>query len=65
MCFGTLINPWYVCTARVAVVGSVCLSHLIYGVSVRPKNAVTYSAGNEGQKSCGDLSEMSIKEQTG
>ena len=39
----------------------VCLSvwaHLTYGASVRPKNAVTYSAGNEGQKICGDLPEM-------
>ena len=46
------------------VVGSVCLcvcvsvkSHLTYGASVRPENAVTYSAGNEGQKICGDLPE--------
>ena len=39
---------------------SVCLSvksHLSYGASVRPENAVTYSAGNEGQKICGDLPE--------
>ena len=39
---------------------SVCLSvksHLTYGASVRPENAVTYSAGNEGQKICGDLPE--------
>ena len=36
----------------------VCLSvksHLTYGAFVRPENAVTYSAGNEGQKICGDL----------
>ena len=35
---------------------SVCLSvksHLTYGASVRPENAVTYSAGNEGQKFVG------------
>ena len=32
-------------------------SHLTYGVSVRPENAATYSAGNEGQKICGDLPE--------
>ena len=32
-------------------------SHLTYGASVRPENAVTYSAGNEGQKICGDLPE--------
>ena len=28
-------------------------SRLTYGTSVRPENAVTYSAGNEGQKICG------------
>ena len=28
-----------------------------YGASVRPVNAVTYSAGNEGRHICGDLSE--------
>ena len=32
-------------------------SHLTYGASVRPENAVTYSAGNEGQKFCGVFSE--------
>ena len=40
---------------------SVCLSvksHLTYGASFRPENAVTYSAGNEGQKICGDLPEI-------
>ena len=39
---------------------SVCLSvksHLTYGASVRSENAVTYSAGNEGQKICGVFSE--------
>ena len=39
---------------------SVCLSvksHLTYGASVRFENAVTYSAGKEGQKICGDLPE--------
>ena len=39
---------------------SVCLSvrsHLTYGESVRPENAVTYSAGNEGKKICRDLPE--------
>ena len=38
----------------------VCLpvkSHLTYGASVRPENAVTYSAGNEGRKICGVFSE--------
>ena len=38
----------------------VCLSvksHLTYGASVRPENAVTYSAGNEGQNICGVFSE--------
>ena len=42
------------------VCASVCLSvksHLTYGASVRPKNAVTYSAGKEGQNICGDLPE--------
>ena len=37
-----------------------CLSvkqHLTYGASVRPENAVTYSAGNEGQNICGGFSE--------
>ena len=28
-----------------------------YGASVRPENAVTYPAGNEGQKICGVFSE--------
>ena len=39
---------------------SVCLSvksHLTYGVSVRPENAVMYSAGNKGKKICGVFSE--------
>ena len=38
----------------------VCLSvksHFTYGASVCPENAVTYSAGKEGQKICGDLPE--------
>ena len=30
-------------------------SHLTYGASVRPENAVTYSTGNEGRNICGDL----------
>ena len=47
-------------------IGSVCLSvcvcvfvksHLTYGASVHPENAVTYSAGNEGQNICGVFSE--------
>ena len=52
------INPRRACAARVTVLGSVsvCVSHLTYGASVRPENAVTYLAGNEGQKICGDLS---------
>ena len=48
----------------VLFIGSVCVcvclsvkSHLTYGASVRPENAVTYSAGNEGQKICGVFSE--------
>ena len=51
-----LSNPRRACAAR----GSVCLSvksHLTYGASVRPENAVTYSAGNEGQNMCGVFSE--------
>ena len=39
---------------------SVCQSvksHLTSGASVRPKNTVTYSAGNVGQKICGVFSE--------
>ena len=55
--------PRRACAARVTVVGFVCLSvcllsHILtYGASVRPENAVTYSAGNEGQKICGVFSE--------
>ena len=46
-------SSWSVCVC-------VCLSvksHLTYGASVRPENTVTHSAGNEGQKICGDLPE--------
>ena len=48
-------NTW-VC---VSVCLSVCLlsHHLTYGASVHPENAITYSAGKEGQKICGDLPE--------
>ena len=53
-------NARHACTARLTVVGSVCVdvclsvkSHLTSGVSVRSENAFTYSAGNEGQKMCG------------
>ena len=59
----SVVNPRRACAARVTVLGSVCvcvcvcLSHLTYGASVRPENAVTYSAGNEGKKICGDLPE--------
>ena len=49
------INPRRACAARVTVVG--VKSHLTYGASVRPENAVTYSAGNEGQNVCGVFSE--------
>ena len=63
-----IINPRRACAARVTVVGSVCVcvcvcvcvsvkQHLTYGASVRPENAVTYSAGNGGQKICGVFSE--------
>ena len=65
VCTCELINPRRACAARVTVVVlcvcvSVCLSvksHLTYEASVRPENAVTYSAGNEGRKICGDLPE--------
>ena len=49
-------STWSVCL-------SVCVSvksHLTYGASVRPENAVTYSAGNEGQNICGDLPETTV-----
>ena len=62
---GYVVNPRRACAARVTVVGFVCVcvcvsvkSHLTYGASVRPENAVTYSAGNEGQKISRDLPEM-------
>ena len=62
--YAHIINPRRACAARVTVVGSVCVcvcvsvkSHLTYGASVRPENAITYSAGNEGQKICGVFSE--------
>ena len=52
-----LVNPRRACAARVTAVGSVCVSvclsvksHLTYGASVRPENAVTYY---EGQKFVG------------
>ena len=44
------------CSCRVCVCLSV-KSHLTSGASVRPENAVTYSAGDEGQKFCGVFSE--------
>ena len=57
-----VINPRRACAARVTVVGvSVCLlSHITYGVSVGPENAVKYSPGNEGRKFCGDLPETTV-----
>ena len=42
---------------RSEVRGLLCLCVLTYGASVRPESAVTYSAGNEGQKICGDFPE--------
>ena len=39
----------------------VCVeSNLTYEAFVRPENAVTYSAGNEGQKICGIFSEDAL-----
>ena len=32
-------------------------SHLTFGASVRPENAVTYSVGNKGQNICGVFSD--------
>ena len=44
------------CSCHVCL--SVCLSvRYTSGASFRPENAVTYSAGNEGQKICGVFSE--------
>ena len=37
--------------------GGVTVLDLTYGESVRPENAVTHLAGNEGRKICGDLPE--------
>ena len=69
LCAAIVFNPRRTCAARVTVVGSVCgsvclfvKSHLTYGAFVRPENAVTYSVGNEGQKICGDLPEMTAFE---
>ena len=58
-----IINPRRACAARVTpmcVCVCVCVSvnrHLTHGASVRPENAVTYSAGNESQNICGVFSE--------
>ena len=52
----SLINPRHACAARVMVVAVSVKRHLPSGASVRPKNAVTYSAGNEGQNICGVFS---------
>ena len=69
-----IFNPRRACAARVTVVGSVCVSvsvclsvksHLTYRVSVRPENAVTYSAGNEGQKICENLPETTAFKSNG
>ena len=50
-----LVNPRRACAARVTVVAVSAKSHLTS--SVRRKNAVTYSAGNEGHGICGVFSE--------
>ena len=50
-------------SCRVCVCLSVCLSvkrHLISGATVRPENAVTYSADNEGQKTCSVFSNTHV-----
>ena len=55
VCVHSLINPRCACTARVTVVGCVCVkSHLTSGASVRPENTITYSGG---EKICGVFSE--------
>ena len=49
-------STWFVCVC-------VCVSvksHLTSGVSVRPENAVMYSAGNRSQKICGVFSETAL-----
>ena len=54
------------CSRSVCV--CVCLSvksYLTSGASVRPENAVTYSAGNEGQKICGVFSETAPLQRSG
>ena len=51
-----VVNPRWACTARVTVVGSVCLcvhQHLTSRASFRPETHITYSTGNEGKKICG------------
>ena len=61
----TTFNSRCACAARVTVVGlSVCLSvcvsvsqHLTSGVSLRLENAVTHSAGSEGQNDQGNFPE--------
>ena len=55
-----LIKPRRACTARVTVVGFICVffnRDLTSGVSVCPENDIMYSMGNEGQKICVDFSE--------
>ena len=56
----TIINPQCACTRVTVVVVSVYVSvksHITSGASVCQENAVTHSAGNEGQKICGIFSE--------
>ena len=58
-----VVNLRCTCAARVTVLGCVCVcvkSHLTSGVSTRPENTVTYSAGNGGQRVCGFFSETSL-----
>ena len=59
-----IINPRRTCTARVTVVGSVCLSacvsvsvSVIQNLTNRPTNDTTYLMGNEGQIICTVFSE--------
>ena len=53
MNWNEIINPRRACAARVTVVVSHCVSvksYLTLEASLRPENAVKYSAGDGGQK---------------
>ena len=57
-----IINPRRACTARVTVVGSVCLSLcvcvcVIQNLTYRPTNDTTYLTGDKGHNICAVFSE--------